>query len=84
MQGMIGAVVELLWWLLFAGLLIALAYRSVRDRWPARRRGRDAAGGVGRLVRKYEEEQLARMKAEGLPIWRPDPAKLKRISERQD
>lgn len=81
---MIGAVVELVWWLFFASLLIALAYRAVRDRWPARRRRRDAAGGVRRVIHKYEEEQLARMEAEGLPIWRPDPAKLKRISERQN
>jgi len=83
MQPLFGQIVEILWWALFAAVVVAVFVRGLRDLLAARRRAREAASSLAPLVRRFEEEQLARMEAEGLPIWRPDPAKLKRISERQ-
>jgi len=85
MEGTFSAVVEGLWWAFVATLAAAFLITSLRARLAARRRARAARAeaGVGPVIRKFEEEQLARMEAEGLPIWRPDPAKLKRIIERQ-
>jgi hypothetical protein len=85
MEGTFSAIVEGLWWAFVAVLAGVFLVRAVRGRLAARRKARSARAeaGVGPVIRKFEEEQLARMEAEGLPIWRPDPAKLKRISERQ-
>jgi hypothetical protein len=86
MNETLSAVAEALWWALVAGLATAFvinaARKWLRDR--SRSRADRLEAGVGPVIRKFEEEQLARMAAEGLPLWRPDPAKLKRISERQD
>ena len=85
MEGTFSAIVEGLWWAFVATLAAAFVVRAVGAWLAARRKARAAQSeaGVGPVIRKFEEEQLARMEAEGLPIWRPDPAKLKRISERQ-
>ena len=84
MQAMFGAVVEILWWGLFTVIVCALAVRRVAQRWPQREAGVDSREvQVAGVIRDFEEEQLARMQAEGVYLWRPDPAKLKRISERQ-
>jgi hypothetical protein len=74
MQPLFGQIVEILWWALLGAVAVALV---------ARRRAKESASSLAPLIRRYEEEQLARMEAEGVPLWRPDPAKLKRISERQ-
>jgi hypothetical protein len=81
----LGSVVELVWWASFAALLTALAVRAVRDFLANRARRRRAREGssIAPVIRRFEEEQLARMEADGVPLWKPDPAKLKRISERQ-
>jgi hypothetical protein len=83
MQPLFGQVVEILWWALLGAVAVALVVRSLRDLLAARRRAKESASSLAPLIRRYEEEQLARMEAEGVPLWRPDPAKLKRISERQ-
>jgi hypothetical protein len=83
MQPLFGQIVEILWWALLGAVAVALVVRSLRDLLAARRRAKESASSLAPLIRRYEEEQLARMEAEGVPLWRPDPAKLKRISERQ-
>jgi len=83
MQPLFGHIVEILWWALLAAVATALVVRAFRDVLAARRRAREASSSLAPLVRRYEEEQLARMEAEGIPLWKPDPAKLKRITERQ-
>ncbi|HEY3694566.1 hypothetical protein [Phenylobacterium sp.] len=82
----LGSTVEILWWAFFATLLAAFALRSLRDGLARRARRRRAKNesSIAPVVRRFEEEQLARMEADGVTLWRPDPAKLKRISERQD
>ncbi len=80
----LGSVVELVWWASFAALLTALAVRAVRDLLASRARNRAREeSSIAPVIRRFEEEQLARMEADGVPLWKPDPAKLKRISERQ-
>jgi hypothetical protein len=81
-----GSMVEILWWAFFATLLTAFGVRAARD-WLAglaRKRRAKEDSSIGPVIRRFEEEQLARMEAEGVTLWRPDPAKLKRISERQN
>lgn len=84
MQPIFGQIVEILWWALLGAVAVALVVRALRDLVMARRRAKEAASSLAPLIRRYEEEQLARMEAEGVPLWRPDPAKLKRITERQN
>ncbi len=82
---MFGALVEILWWGLFAVIVCGLAARGVSQRWPRREAGAESRETqVARVIRDFEEAQLSRMQAEGVDLWRPDPAKLKRISERQE
>ena len=85
MNETLSAIAEALWWAFAAGLATAFLVSALRGPLRARRRRRAARSdaGVGPVIRKFEEEQLARMEAEGVPLWRPDPAKLKRITERQ-
>jgi hypothetical protein len=35
---------------------------------------------IAPLVRRFEEEQLARMEADGVKLWKPDPDKLRRMT----
>jgi hypothetical protein len=81
----LGSVIELLWWASFGALLAVFAVRGLRDVLASRARRRRAREdtSIAPVIRRFEEEQLARMEADGVPLWRPDPAKLKRISERQ-
>ena len=81
----LGSAVELVWWAAFAALLAAFAVRAARDFLASRVRKRRARedSSIAPVIRRFEEEQLARMEADGVPLWKPDPAKLKRIIERQ-
>ncbi len=83
MDRMFAITAELVWWVFAAVVALAFVWRRLRARERPREEDiRDAH--LGRIIRRFEEEQLARMEADGLELWRPDPAKLKRISERQD
>ena len=86
MSHSLGSAVEILWWAFFATLLAAFAVRALRDWLAGRARKRRAKeeSSIAPVIRRFEEEQLARMEADGVTLWRPDPAKLKRISERQN
>lgn len=68
-------------WLLL-GLLAGAAVVGVvvwrRSRRNARPEPEESS--VAPLVRRFEEEQLARMEADGVPLWKPDPEKLRRMT----
>ncbi|MDP3174968.1 MAG: hypothetical protein Q8M88_11105 [Phenylobacterium sp.] len=63
--------------------LAALAVLLQRRR-AGRARGVSDDNVIAPLVRRFEEEQLARMEADGFPMWRPDPEKLKRMTTVRD
>jgi len=53
------------------GMLLIRARRSRRA---------PPAASIAPLVRRFEEEQLARMEADGVQLWKPDPDKLRRMT----
>ena len=63
---------------LLAGAAVVGAVARRRSRRNARLESEESS--VAPLVRRFEEEQLARMQAEGVPLWKPDPEKLRRMT----
>lgn len=77
---------EMAWWAGCAVLLLTGfgAWLWARRPWRSPASYQDALNAhVSALSRRFEDEQLAEMEAEGHPIWRPGDDRVADFSERQ-
>lgn len=74
---MISFILESAWWALIAALVLVGAFAWARDRWPWRKPPRKIEDTLRGIFQTLDDEEQADLAAHGVPLWKPDPKRLR-------